>query len=160
MNQNEIRSLALERVVKALEAACFDVDGPLFGGLKDDEIYTIGDEISRIINGIKAESATNPTPTMVWEVVCGALPNYSWWEWFRFSEGADWETPGTLTVTSENPNGGRSITKHFEALDLLHTYLAMEQKTHCGGCDMIADPDICSSDLILQHAMFGEVVYG
>ena len=47
-----------------------------------------------------------------------------------------------------------------QALDLLHTYLAMEQKTHCGDCDLIADPDICSSDLILQHAMFGEIVYG
>ena len=160
MNQNEIRSLALERVVKALKAACFDVDGPLFGGLKDDEIYTIGDEISRIINGIEAESAANPTPAMVWKVVGGSLPNYSWWEWFQYSEGADWETPGTLTVTGENPNGGRSIIKRLSALDLLHCYLAMEQKTHCGDCDLIADPDICSSDLILQHAMFGEIVYG
>ena len=97
---------------------------------------------------------------MVWEVVCGALPDYSWWVRFAYSEGADWETPGILTVDGENPDGGQDIRKELGALDLLHVYLAMERKTHCGGCDMIADPDICSADLILQHAMFGEVVYG
>jgi hypothetical protein len=36
----------------------------------------------------------------------------------------------------------------------------MPNRTHCGGCDLIGDPDECSADLILQWAVYGEIVYG
>lgn len=159
----QTRSLALERVTALFENGWADFDGPLLKGLYGDaynDNVDVIDEMVRITDGLKVESASNPTPTMVWEVVGGGLPNYPWWEWFEYSEGADWETPGTLTVTAENPQVGDSITKSLTALDMLHAYLTMPNRTHCGGCDLIGDPDACSSDLILQQAMYGEIVYG
>jgi hypothetical protein len=156
----QTRSLALERMAALLDQAWLDRDGPMLKGIwgRDDSQDVI-DELVRMTNGIQAESAANPTATMVWEVVCGGLPNYEWWERFQFSDGSDWNIPGTLSVTVENPQGGESITKELTALDMLHTYLKMPNRTHCGGCDLIGDPDACSSDLILQWTFFGEEVY-
>lgn len=158
----QTRSLALERMAALLDQAWLDRDSPLWKGLysqDDDRDQDITDELLRITKGIEAESAANPTPKMVWDVVCGGLPNYEWWEYFEISDGSGWNIPGTLTVTVENPKGGKSITKELTALDMLHCYLEMPNRTHCGGCDLIGDPDICTSDLILQWAFFGEEVY-
>ena len=164
----EIRSLALERVMAGLGAAWGALDGPMLAGLdiNTPEGTAVMDEMSRITNTLRDESASLPTPSMVWEIVVGDLPNYSWWESMEFIEG-DIDTPGLVEIVGENPGSymqnapeGASITKRLTALDLLHAYQAMPQKTHCGGCDIISDPDACSADLILQWAMYGEIVYG
>ena len=63
-------------------------------------------------------------------------------------------------MVGENPNGGDNITKTLTAADMLAAADAMPNKTHCNGCDILTDPDDCSSDLILQWAMYGEIVYG
>lgn len=159
----EIRSLALERVVAVLDAAWLHpIESPLVAGLDSDkpEYAAIIDEMARITSSIKAESASSPTQTMVWEAVCGGLATYSWWEGFEFSEGSDWDKPGVLTVTVEDPMRGPPITKQLTALDMFHAWQGLAVKTHCGTCDLIGDPDMCSSDLILQQAMLGEIVYG
>jgi len=157
----QTKSLALERIAETLKQAWLDRDGPMLKGIwGTDDSEDVIDELVRMTNGIQAESAANPTATMVWEVVGGGLPNFEWWERFEYSEGADWDIPGTFTVTAENPKGGESITKALTALDMLHAYLEMPNRTHCGGCDLIGNPDECSSDLILQWAMYGEIVYG
>jgi hypothetical protein len=100
---------------------------------------------------------------MVWEVVTGSLPDYSWWYRFSYGEkGTDIDVPGSLIVEVEDPHDGTGdtiIIKTFMASDLLHAYQEMGIRTHCGSCDILGDPDMCSSDLILQWACFGEIVY-
>lgn len=101
----------------------------------------------------------------VWEAVNGGLADYSWWVSFEYGEeGTDWDTPGTLIVEAEDPDfeeGSRhTIIKTFTAVDLLDAYNALEFQTHCGSCHLIEDPDMCSSDLILQQAMYGEILFG
>lgn len=159
----ETQALALERIVEALTDAWANFDSALLRGLQDDgyDEELLG-EMNRLHQGIRAESAANPTPTMVWQAVTGGFPNFEWWRQFDYMEdGTSWEVPGTLRVKAEDPNDERkTITKSFTALDLLHAYKEMPNKTHCGGCALIGDPDACSSDLILQWAMYGEIVYG
>jgi hypothetical protein len=155
----EVRSAALARVAETLRDAWADFDSPILKGLNGDTDPDILAEMERITSGMQAESDAAPTASMVWEVVVGDVPNYSWWVWAEYVKGS-YEVPGIFRLTGENPMGGKDITKDLTALDLLHAYQAMLQKTHCGGCDLIGNPDACSSDLILQQAMYGEIVYG
>ena len=105
--------------------------------------------------------SVTPRQHEAWEAVTGSDFIYSWWRGVRYSEGADWNTPGTLTVTVDDPDNPEEgeLTRSFTAGDLLDAYDAMPHKTHCGTCDLITDPDACS-EAILQWAFFGEVVYG
>jgi len=116
---------------------------------------------------VRRPDSVTPRQHEAWEAVTGSGFIYSWWRDVRYSEGADWETPGTLTVTVDDPDGYDAgdhvledkLTRSFTAGDLLDAYDAMPHKTHCDGCDLITDPDACS-EAILQWAFFGEVVYG
>lgn len=45
------------------------------------------------------------------------------------------------------------------ALCKAYADLKMKGWTHCGGC-AVDDNDACTEDAILQHAVFGEFVYG
>ena len=98
------------------------------------------------------------TEAMVWEAANGSEFEDSWWEKARYIEGDD-ETPGIIEVTIENPMSGKSITKRLTAAHLLKAYREIETTTHCGDCHLILDPDACTTDLIFQQAMLGEIVY-
>jgi len=101
------------------------------------------------------------TARMVWEAANGSEFEGagSWWEKARYIEG-DAETPGIIEVTIDNPAWyGESITKRLTAAHLLKAYREIEDQTHCGDCHLILDPDACTTDLIYQQAMLGEIVY-
>jgi len=101
-----------------------------------------------------------------WQAVFGSMGHV--YEWFRqityVEPDTNWETPGTVTIMAENPNDEtKTITKTLDAADLVRAYDQLRAAgggTHCGTCDLIDDPDDCSSDLLLQQAMYGEIVYG
>lgn len=160
----EALALALERVNALIDAGFHDLsaESPLLGTLDAAADHDILEALAEIGTEMQTRSAANPTPRMAWEAVNGGLPNWSWWHNFEYlEEGTDWETPGTLRVTGEDPNDEeKSITRSFTAADLLQAYWDMPNKTHCGGCSIIGDSDDCSSDLILQWAMYGEIVFG
>jgi hypothetical protein len=100
-----------------------------------------------------------------WEAVAGSLPTWTWWREFKFMAGSDWDRPGELAVTGEDPNDEtKTIGKILTARDFLAAYDKLRTTDnggkHCGTCDLIDDPDDCSSDLLLQVCMYGEIVYG
>ena len=68
----------------------------------------------------------------------------------------------SLHVCIENPSSDspRYIWKNFTKKQLVEVYLSMPDRTHCGACDVVLDPDACSPDLLMQYALFGEIVYG
>ena len=68
----------------------------------------------------------------------------------------------SLHISIENPSceEPRYIQESFTKKQLVEVYLSMPDRTHCGACDVVLDPDACSPDLLMQHALFGEVVYG
>jgi|TARA_R110000751_G_scaffold276246_1_gene377156 hypothetical protein len=154
---DQIRGDALDRIKAQLDLGWCDIDGPMLVGLDaDGEVIN---EMQRITDEIRDRIGDTPSIRDVWEAVTGGFCNYSWWEEFRFEEG-DWDEPGVVVVTIENPMGGESITKRLTALDIWHTYRSMPHQTHCGECNLITDPDACSFDLVLQTAMLGEITYG
>lgn len=85
-------------------------------------------------------------------------------EWLvaeRFIDG-DWETPGTVQLVVEDPEEDGHITKAIDADDLYRAYeIAVERGyNHCGSPINDQDFDACVGDIILQIAVYDEVVYG
>jgi hypothetical protein len=99
----------------------------------------------------------------VWEAVCGSSGGReSWFHEISILEGA-WEDQGVLRVSIDDPiDVGKHITKDLTAHDLNRAYeelIRKDENLHCGDCDVVDDPDSCSTDQILQQAVLGEYTY-
>ena len=142
-----------------------------WGALADFQALALKQEtmIRNLQDGLAALKAAHE-PTLerlqaAWEAVCGSLPTWTWWREFKFMAGADWDRPGELAVTGDDPDDDtKTISKTLTARDFLAAYDKLRTTDnggkHCGTCDLIDDPDDCSSDLLLQVCMYGEIVYG
>jgi hypothetical protein len=109
------------------------------------------------------EARTKALETEIWEAVMGCAGGSEPWYQAIYAD-TDWETPGTLTVWVDDPNGeeGKDVLKRrFTAKRLLRIYQSMlaEERQHCGGCDIVGSPDSCTLDVLIQYAIFGEQVY-
>lgn len=121
------------------------------------EGYTQGEEMSSIITvpvQFKAEDFWSEIMGSAWE-------SWDWWVTLDYSEGADWDKVGEITVTSWDGEGeceeDGTLTKTLTIQDLAEAY----GKCLAEGCRInIHDLDACQGDQILQMAMFGEIVYG
>ena len=92
----------------------------------------------------------------VWDSALMAGTAYlpEWWD------EAYWIEETQRFVARIDDGLGNMVRKQLTKRQLAEAYLSMENRTHCGGCDIVADPDSCSADLILQQAVLGEIVYG
>lgn len=109
-------------------------------------------------------------PLKLWRATFGGGPfSFSWWQRAHFIEPADWETPGSIEVSIENPNSDNPpvIRKTLTSDDLVRAYkwLLNNPRYHCFGYLVGAnladeDFDACEGDTLLQIAMLGEEVYG
>ena len=97
-----------------------------------------------------------------WSNIMGSLEFYNdWWLAVKYEDGADWNVPGTVRLTIEDENG-KPLTKKLTVGALLLAYQRVIDKgyTHCGSEIDIENMDECASDMVLQTAMLGDVVYG
>ena len=92
----------------------------------------------------------------VWDVVTDTSYIPEWWD------EAYWNEETQFFVARIDNGLGKMVRKKLTKGELAEAYrqLRMENVTHCGGCDLVGDPDSCSADLILQQAVLGEIVYG
>lgn len=100
--------------------------------------------------------------TDFWSNIMGSLEFYGdWWRAVKYLDGADWNKPGVVQLTIEDENG-KPLTKKLTVGALLLAYQRVIDKgyTHCGTEINIEDMDECASDMVLQTAMLGDVVYG
>jgi len=98
------------------------------------------------------------------EVMGGGWEYMPWWSGVKYLGDADWQTPGSFEITTNNPDDDDEpeVTKTFNIDDLARGY-ALAVSTgfyHCGAPLSLDDMDSCSSDGVLQFAFFGELVYG
>lgn len=123
-------------------------------------------------HSFKSEQTITLDLGQVWEDVCGNFfseANY-WLESYKF-ENIDktkenpkwskdaWNPDYAVTLTFDEVDGVTS--KRLTAVDFATAYakLTFENWAHCGG-STIDDPDACVVDAVLQHAIFGEEVFG
>ena len=88
-----------------------------------------------------------------------------WWRKLKYHGDADSDTIGLVEVWVDNPDDEEQVLKVKVGIDDLVKGLQIvyrEGTTHCGGIFVgdIEDPDSCTPDIILQFAVFGEVIYG
>lgn len=91
-----------------------------------------------------------------WENIFGSINfTYDWWIRVKYEGDADWHTPGQVTLTIDDGEGGK-LTKTIGMPELLDAY------DKCIGKYLvdIDNMDEDSSDVVLQMAMFDDVVYG
>jgi hypothetical protein len=82
------------------------------------------------------------------------------WVSVRYRGDATWEVPGIVTITADN--GEEQVTKSLSIEDLVQAYEVVVSKGyhHCGTRIDIDNMDECASDIVLQQAVFGDVIYG
>jgi hypothetical protein len=92
-----------------------------------------------------------------WSEIFGA--SFEIWEWWfavNYIEG-DWDKAGTVEVIAEHEGSDELEIKRFTVEEIASAYNACLAK----GLDVdIENMDACSSDLVIQMAMFGEIIYG
>lgn len=101
-------------------------------------------------------------------ILGGGWEYCSWWREVRYAEGADWDKPGKVTLWVDHPDfaeGTKEKRKTISPKDVVEAlYKAMEKGyvDACTGSPIFEEMswDQCSSDVILQIAVLGEVVYG
>jgi hypothetical protein len=76
-----------------------------------------------------------------------------------------WQNPTNMvTVVGDNPDGGSALTRIISTEDLAVALgqLIQVRQHHCGMPISLDDNDwdSCVSDMILQQACYGEVVFG
>jgi hypothetical protein len=119
---------------------------------------------AELLEALKMDKQYKQRLQEVWEAVCGSL-GWSQEPWFyeiSILEG-EWDEQGVLRVSIDDPiDVGKHITKDLTAHDLNRAYeelIRKDENLHCGDCDVVDDPDSCSTDKILQQAMLGEYTY-
>ena len=100
-----------------------------------------------------SDEAYDRLEQQVWEA--GAYDFPTWTDWW---DEAYITTKGKLFVHITDDSGD-TFRKTFSRKQLLVAYLNLENHTHCGGHHLVEDPDDCTADTILQHALFGKIKY-
>jgi hypothetical protein len=101
--------------------------------------------------------------TDFWSSIMGGTEFVNeWWLKVRYHGESNWDKPGSVTITALDGETDEPVSKTLTIEDLVTAYEAVIAKPyyHCGGTIDIDDMDECASDIVLQQAMFGDVVYG
>jgi len=89
----------------------------------------------------------------VWRAATDTAYLPEWWD-------TAYVTPAERFFVCLVDDDGLTRRKLLTKRQLLEAYLSMKNPTHCGGYHILHDPDSCGADLILQQALFGEIIYG
>lgn len=100
----------------------------------------------------------------LWSAVFGASPEFFPWYRSIHFKGGGWETPGLVTVSMDDPDDeDKAITKDLTITEIAAAWAEAVSRDlyHCGTpLRNIDDFDSCASDIVLQLAVLGDVVYG
>lgn len=91
-----------------------------------------------------------------WSEIFGSgLETWPWWQEFTFLDGAEWDRPGLVRVRYEyQENKFNNAAVSLE--DLVNAYNVLIKDYRLD----IDNLDAGTADLILQQAIFGQVIYG
>jgi hypothetical protein len=94
-------------------------------------------------------------------IMGGASLHGEYWLGVKYLNDAKWDVPGEVRLAIEDEEGD-TVVKTLTVADLLSAYNVAISKPyyHCGGRIDIEDMDECASDIVLQIAMLGDVIYG
>jgi hypothetical protein len=101
-----------------------------------------------------------------WSAVFGsAWESWDWWLDYEFLENTDWDKAGSVRIVGLDPEGNQQTDKIEKVLtieDLVKSYTHLVNTNpniptlSFGELDL----DASDGDVIIQHAIFGDVIYG
>ncbi len=105
---------------------------------------------------------------VIWSAVMGsAWEVYSWWRGLDFQNGATWESAGEggrLSVLADSADNPYVAVTESVTLNRLFAAVESAMRDNVGAIRSLdwSDPDIDADlgDVIMQYAVFGEVIYG
>ena len=62
-------------------------------------------------------------------------------------------------VYDDGEGSGQECTHHLTLDDLIHAYWSLPDRVHYTDSDILDDPDACSVVILIQQAIYGEVIY-
>lgn len=101
-----------------------------------------------------------------WENLWGQGLYEEWFCGFAFRDGASWDTPtmGCVEITHWSADDeDKIVTTVLKFDDFTQAWAAsIDAGCHHCGCSMadIEEADSCWADVVLQFAIYGELVYG
>jgi hypothetical protein len=99
----------------------------------------------------------------IWADIFGSGYEYlDWIESIRFKKGADWDVAGEVAISYvSQDDDGIVLDEVFTAEEVFKAYEVIDTSgyQHCGGCDL-SDPDVCTTDMVLQQLVYGDVIFG
>lgn len=109
------------------------------------------------------------TDEEVWETVFGSSPEMfgtNWWVSYDFLEGSDWDKAGAVRITLLDPEdleetGEKTVTKVLYPSDLVEALqkVVASGNRYTNWLDLEAY-DSVAGDVIIQTAVYGEIVFG
>lgn len=107
--------------------------------------------------------------TELWRnIMGGAFEVNPWWVGVKYLLDAEWDVPGPVILYIANPDDGEDAEEEFRTITPENVVNALYKAMDKGYVDACTgtpihenmDWDSCSSDVILQIAVLGDVVYG
>jgi len=106
-----------------------------------------------------SDSAYEHLSSTVWSAVIEPFSYFpSWWDTIYVTPGNRLFVCTSQWAADEEPQYPRR--RIFTRRQLVETYLNITDPTHCGGYNILSNPDACAADIILQHAFFGRIIFG
>ena len=100
-----------------------------------------------------------------WSDICGSSWEFmSWWYFYDY-EGGDWDQPCTLWVGIADPDSEHwdeegVITATFTFEDMVRALEELRDHPVIMDCLRGGDFDAIYGSVVIQQAIFGEVIYG
>lgn len=106
-------------------------------------------------------------PEQIWSMICGSgWETWSWWYGLKY-DGGDWDKPCDLWIICDNPYGDDDASGSDDALcalvtlpDLIRAIEELSIHEAVMNCLHSDDFDAAWGDVVMQQAVYGEVVYG
>jgi hypothetical protein len=101
----------------------------------------------------------------LWSSVCGSAWETCPWWWAADYEGGDWDEPCTLWVAIANPDDDHwfedgLLTATITIDDIVRALEELRDHPAVMDCLRNDDFDSIYGDVVIQQAIFGDVIYG
>ena len=107
------------------------------------------------------------TPEHIWSSICGsAWETWSWWQYLNY-DGGDWDKPCDLWILVTDPYMDEYSLEAYDVLsakvtlpDLVRALEELSDHAQIMDCLINDDFDAVYGDVVMQQAIFGEIIYG